>query len=56
MNYIKKLQKENELYKECIEGLNRYLRLNKFDMPNNWVNTHDIQLRIKEYTQLIKSY
>ena len=50
-----KMQKELiECYRAGIRDLQRYLRLEKFNRPDNYVNTSDIFLRLDELEQNIK--
>ena len=48
VNYIQKLQKENEILRDGIESLCKYLAGEKFYSPNNSVNVLDIFLRVEE--------
>ena len=52
MNYIQKLQKENQLLKECLDELTIYINSSKFS-ENPMVNKNDINLRISEYNRKI---
>jgi len=47
MNYIVKLQKENEMLKQAIQEIRIYLNSNKFDQ-DIMVNKNDILLRLNE--------
>ena len=56
MNYIKRLETENEILKKELDALTTgisdlasYLRSEKFQgIDNNWVNPQDVLLRLRE--------
>ena len=48
MNYIQRLQAESELLRKSMLDLERYVTTEKFAVPNDYVQTADIVLRIRE--------
>jgi hypothetical protein len=54
MNYIKRLEKENGEMSDVLSEMESYLRSDKFNWPNDYVNVQDILNRLQPIWHLYR--